>query len=150
MATSLAAQAGPTHTVSVCTSAADYDDLIDHPVEMGDFDAGQSFEACGVPHDMVALTGRFDCERRAPRARDLEAHLRIPTFRFWGEPAPMDYYLFQVMVVGDGYGGLEHRASTSLVAKRDSLPKPGQEGDQRRLPRVSSACAATSISTPGT
>jgi predicted metalloprotease with PDZ domain len=28
--------------------------------------------------------------------------------------------------VGDGYGGLEHRASTSLIAKRDSLPKPGE------------------------
>ena len=39
----------------------------------------------------------------------------------------MDYYLFQVMVVGDGYGGLEHRASTSLVCKRDSLPQTGQE-----------------------
>jgi predicted metalloprotease with PDZ domain len=38
----------------------------------------------------------------------------------------MDYYQFQVIVVGEGYGGLEHRASTSLIAKRDSLPKSGQ------------------------
>jgi predicted metalloprotease with PDZ domain len=104
--------------------ALDYDDLIDHPVEMGDFTL-ISFEACGVPHDIV-LTGRFECD--GPRlAADLkticEHHIR-----FFGEPAPMDYYQFQVMVVGEGYGGLEHRASTSLVAKRDSLPKPGQDG----------------------
>jgi len=104
--------------------ALDYDDLIDHPVEMGRF-ALISFEACGVPHDVV-LTGRFECDE-ARLAADLqkicEHHIR-----FFGEPAPMDYYLFQVMVIGDGYGGLEHRASTSLVAKRDSLPKPGQAG----------------------
>jgi len=104
--------------------ALDYDDLIDHPVEMGDFTL-IAFEACGVPHDIV-LTGRFECDE-ARLAADLkticEHHIR-----FFGEPAPMDYYQFQVMVVGDGYGGLEHRASTSLVAKRDSLPKLGQAG----------------------
>ncbi|MEM7562713.1 MAG: PDZ domain-containing protein, partial [Pseudomonadota bacterium] len=103
--------------------AQDYDDLIDHPVEMGTFRL-ISFEACGVPHD-IALTGRFECDEDR-LAQDLkticEHHIR-----FFGEPAPMDYYLFQVMVVGDGYGGLEHRASTSLVAARASLPKPGQD-----------------------
>ena len=103
--------------------ALDYDDLIDHPVEMGNFTRIE-FEACGVPHDII-LTGRFECDQ-ARLANDLkticEHHIR-----FFGEPAPMDYYQFQVMVVGEGYGGLEHRSSTSLVAKRDSLPKPGQK-----------------------
>ena len=102
--------------------ALDYDDLIDHPVELGDF-TQFSFEACGVPHDII-LSGRFECDETR-LAADLkticEHHIR-----FFGEPAPMDYYQFQVLVVGDGYGGLEHRASTSLIAKRDSLPKPGQ------------------------
>jgi len=104
--------------------ASDYDDLIDHPVEMGEF-VQIAFEACGVPHDVV-LTGRFelDGERLAADLKKIcEQHIR-----FFGEPAPMDYYLFLVMVVGDGYGGLEHRASTSLVASRASLPKPGQTG----------------------
>ena len=36
--------------------------------------------------------------------------------------APFDRYLFQVTAVGDGYGGLEHRASTSLLCQRDELP----------------------------
>ena len=104
--------------------ALDYDDLIDHPVEMGVF-TRIPFEACGVPHDII-LTGRFECDQ-ARLAADLkticEHHIR-----FFGESAPMDYYQFQVMVVGEGYGGLEHRASTSLLASRASLPKPGQVG----------------------
>ncbi len=103
--------------------AADYDDLIDHPVEMGEFRQIR-FEACGVPHDII-LTGRFDCDEDR-LARDLtricEHHIR-----FFGEPAPVDYYQFQVLVVGDGYGGLEHRASTSLMCSRDSLPNKGEE-----------------------
>jgi len=31
------------------------------------------------------------------------------------------------MVVGEGYGGLEHRASTSLLCSRDDLPRKGEE-----------------------
>ncbi len=101
--------------------AADYDELIDHPVEMGNFGV-ISFEACGVPHDVV-VAGRYSCDE-ARLAADLQA-ICEQHIRFFGEPAPMDYYQFQAMIVGDGYGGLEHRASTSLVARRASLPQPG-------------------------
>ena len=45
-----------------------------------------------------------------------------------GARAPFDRYLFQVTAVGDGYGGLEHRASTSLLCRRDELPQPGVDG----------------------
>ncbi len=102
--------------------AQDYDDLIDHPVEMGEFQQIR-FEACGVPHDII-LTGRFNCDENR-LANDLsricEYHIR-----FFGEPAPVDYYQFQVLVVGEGYGGLEHRRSTSLICSRDSLPQLGE------------------------
>lgn len=103
--------------------AADYDELVDHPVEMGTFDLVQ-FQAGGVPHD-VAVTGRHsgDLDRFA---RDL-AVICQHHVDFWGGDAPMDRYLFQLTVVGDGYGGLEHRASTSLIAKRDDLPAPGDD-----------------------
>ena len=105
-------------------SASDYDELIDHPVEMGVFTRIR-FEACGIPHDII-LSGRFRCDE-ARLKNDLrkicEYHIR-----FFGEPAPMDYYQFLVMVVGQGYGGLEHRSSTSLLCGRDSLPQPGQIG----------------------
>ena len=51
-------------------------------------------------------------------------------------PAPFDRYLFQIAAVGNGYGGLEHRTSTSLCCKRDELPAPGVAeitDDYRRL-----------------
>ena len=103
-------------------TAKDYDELIDHPVEMGEFQQLR-FEACGIPHDII-LTGRYTCDE-VRLARDLkcicEHHMR-----FFGGPAPVNYYQFQVLVVGDGYGGLEHRCSTSLVCSRDSLPQPGE------------------------
>ncbi len=103
-------------------SAQNYDELIDHPVEMGDFEL-ITFSACGVRHDVV-LTGQFECDNER-LAKDLsiicEQHIRM-----FGEPAPMDRYLFLVMVVVDGYGGLEHRSSTSLMCSRDDLPQPGQ------------------------
>ena len=102
--------------------AEDYDELIDHPVEMGRFQTIR-FEACGVAHDVI-LSGRFRCDE-SRLAKDLtticEHHIG-----FFGEPAPMAYYQFQVIVVGDGYGGLEHRSSTSLMCSRDSLPQPGE------------------------
>ena len=104
-------------------AAADYDELVDHPVEMGSFEVG-SFEAGGVPHEVV-FTGRHyaDIERICRDLKPLcEGHIAM-----FGELPAMERYLFQVMVVGDGYGGLEHRASTSLVCSRDDLPRKGEE-----------------------
>ena len=34
----------------------------------------------------------------------------------------MKSYLFQILAVGDGHGGLEHRASTTLLCARQGLP----------------------------
>ena len=34
----------------------------------------------------------------------------------------MQRYVFMTMAVGDGYGGLEHRASTALICNRNDLP----------------------------
>lgn len=100
--------------------AQDYDELIDHPVEMGTF-ALFSFEACGVQHD-VAITGIHQVDQKR-LCEDLQKICQTQ-IRFFGEPAPMNYYLFLVTVVGEGYGGLEHRASTSLLCSRNDLPKP--------------------------
>ncbi|MFC5550039.1 M61 family metallopeptidase [Massilia aerilata] len=102
--------------------AADYDELIDHPVEMGDF-ALASFKAHGIPHDIV-VTGRvpnLDMERLQ---QDLKAicETQIAFFEPKTKKAPMDRYVFLTMAVGDGYGGLEHRASTALICARNDLP----------------------------
>ena len=103
--------------------AGSYDELIDHPVEMGRFELGV-FDVCGVPHE-VAITGRHRAD--LPRLYDDLRTLCEHHVRFFGEPAPMDRYLFQVTAVDDGYGGLEHRASTSLLCSRGDLPKPGEK-----------------------
>jgi predicted metalloprotease with PDZ domain len=98
--------------------AASYDELIDHPVEMGRFTRAR-FMACGVPHDVV-ITGqhRADMDRLC---RDL-SKICEAEIRFFGEPAPFERYVFLVTAVGNGYGGLEHRASTSLLCAREDLP----------------------------
>jgi predicted metalloprotease with PDZ domain len=36
-------------------------------------------------------------------------------------------HLFLVTAVGEGYGGLEHRASAALLCARDDLPQPGMK-----------------------
>lgn len=100
--------------------AANWDELIDHPVEMGDFDQ-LDFTACGVTHEMVLAGGaRFDRERlAADLAKICQYQLEL-----FGEPAPVPRYVFQVALTESGYGGLEHRASTALMASRKSLPSP--------------------------
>jgi predicted metalloprotease with PDZ domain len=97
--------------------AASYDELIDHPVETSDF-ALAAFEASRVPHE-IAVTGRHDADLGRV-AGDL-ARVCQWQIDLFGE-APFDRYLFQVTAVGDGYGGLEHRSSTSLLCRRDELP----------------------------
>ena len=106
--------------------AANYDELIDHPVEMGRFDLVQ-FEAGGARHD-IAVTGRHrgDLSRLAC---DVKRICQSQIDLYAGEPAaraPVDHYVFQLLVLGEGHGGLEHRASTSLVCKRDALPVPDE------------------------
>jgi predicted metalloprotease with PDZ domain len=103
--------------------AENYDALIDHPVELGTFTLSR-FEAQGVPHD-VAITGRHNTD--LPRLTGDLQRICAWQIAFFGTPAPMDHYLFQVMAVGEGYGGLEHRSSTSLICSRDDLPHPRME-----------------------
>ncbi|PHV11174.1 M61 family metallopeptidase [Chitinimonas sp. BJB300] len=103
--------------------AGNYDELIDHPVEIGDFALIQ-FKACGVPHDIV-LAGRLpkiDSKRLARDTKKICEH----QIRMFGEPAPFERYVFMTFVSGEGYGGLEHRASTALMCARDDLPKEGE------------------------
>ena len=102
--------------------ASDHDELIDHPVEMGEFTRA-SFRACGVPHDIV-ITGRHAADTRRLQ-RDLK-RLCGHHVRFFGGSAPMKRYVFLVTAVGEGYGGLEHRASTALLCSRDDLPREGE------------------------
>lgn len=102
--------------------ADDYADLIDHPVEIGALDTLE-FAVEGIPHRM-AIYGRQHADKER-LSRDLE-RICHQHARMFGE-LPLDRYLFLVMAVGDGYGGLEHRYSTSLLCNRDDLPAPGED-----------------------
>ncbi len=119
--------------------AKDYDELIDSPVEMGNFMLGQ-FEACGVPHE-IAITGKvpnLDLKRIEDDLRKI-CETEIAFFEPETRKAPVSRYVFFVMVVKNGYGGLEHRASTALLCSRSSLPaknraeNPAQKIDEDYL-----------------
>ncbi len=103
---------------------ADYDELVDHPVELGRFWRGE-FSARGVSHEFVVAGAwpGFDGARLLADARRIcEAQIG-----FWhgrGKP-PFGRYVFLLNAVDDGYGGLEHRASTALICARRQLPRQG-------------------------
>jgi len=104
--------------------AADYDELIDHPVEMGAL-TWLHFDVRGVRHEM-AINGRHDCDTER-LARDLQKACEAHCALFGDRKPPFDRYVFLTTVVGEGYGGLEHRASTALLASRDDLPFVGMK-----------------------
>ncbi|MTW13610.1 PDZ domain-containing protein [Pseudoduganella eburnea] len=110
--------------------AGNYDELIDSPVEMGTFEMA-SFKALGVQHDVV-FTGRVPNLDIARVCADLKkiCETQIAFFEPRTKKAPMDRYVFMTMVTGDGYGGLEHRASTALFCSRSDLPTTAQKGKE--------------------
>ncbi|WP_179403156.1 M61 family metallopeptidase [Burkholderia guangdongensis] len=106
--------------------ASNYDELVDHPVTFGEFELA-TFDAHGVQHD-VAIAGRvarLDMERLcADLKRVCEAQIAL--FEPKSKQAPMARYVFMTQAVSDGYGGLEHRASTALICNRTDLPVKGR------------------------
>ena len=109
-------------------AAPDYDALADHPFELGRFWRG-SFVACGVAHEFVvagAWPGFDGARLLADTRRICETQIA-----FWhganarGRDLPFDRYVFLLNAVDEGQGGLEHRASTALLAPRRKLPRIG-------------------------
>jgi predicted metalloprotease with PDZ domain len=105
-------------------SACDYAELIDHPVEIGSLTIGE-FQVDGIPH-VIAIRGntRADMARLCHDIQTLCSH----HMKMLGAPADLDRYVFLLHAPGSGYGGLEHRWSSSLVCDRDSLPIRGDDG----------------------
>ena len=99
-------------------TADDYAALIDHPVEIGHLLIGE-FEVNGISH-AIAIRGqtRVDIARLC---HDLQ-RVCAQHISLLGVPENLDRYIFLLHSPGNGYGGLEHRWSSSLVCARDDLP----------------------------
>lgn len=106
--------------------AQDYDELVDHPVTLGRFELA-TFKAHGVPHDIVIAgrTTRVDMDRLAADLKRI-CEAQIALFEPRTKKAPVERYMFMTQAVSDGYGGLEHRASTALICNRTDLPVLGR------------------------
>jgi predicted metalloprotease with PDZ domain len=104
--------------------AADYDELTDHPFELGRFWRGE-FVAGGVPHEFV-VSGAWPHFDGARLLADAE-RICSAQIRFWHGEArpPFERYVFMLNASEEGYGGLEHRASTALICGRKELPRTG-------------------------
>ncbi|WPE17197.1 peptidase M61 [Candidatus Thioglobus autotrophicus] len=100
--------------------APNYQDLVDHPVEMADFTLFD-FQVAGVEHQM-AITGVHNTDI-ARLKQDLKTICNHHV-GFFNNDTPFDDYLFLTLVKTKGYGGLEHKNSTSLICSRKELPTP--------------------------
>ena len=122
--------------------AAHYDELADSPFELGAFWEG-TFAVRGQHGDIVhrlvvsGAAATFDSARLLTDTKTI-----VETeMAFWhgaGRTGASDHsnlpiidlaskgYVFMLRVVADGYGGLEHKHSTALIAKRSDLPRVGQ------------------------
>jgi len=103
--------------------AQDYEDLLDHPVGMGEFQIIRWISG-GIPHSM-AIQGCINSVDVKRLAQDLQAicTCTINLFEPKTKQAPFRSYLFLTNAVLNGYGGLEHRNSTALLCRRDQIPQ---------------------------
>ena len=89
-----------------------------------------------MPHEFVVAGALPDFDGETPARRHASASARPRSRSGTARAArpPFDRYLFLLNAVDEGRGGLEHRASTALVAsprRRPARAAPGQRGRRR-------------------
>lgn len=104
--------------------ADDYQQLIDCPVAIGEFDCTE-FTVEGVTHHLVFTSQHFGDTQRLSRdvAKLCQHHITL-----FGE-VPFKEYWFITHLLESGFGGLEHKNSTILQASRFDLPNPQKPGE---------------------
>ena len=94
-------------------SSADYDELADHPIQLGRF-VRRSFKVEGIPFEAIWVgdpAPRCDVDAETQRLR----RGSIPAIKMM-KTVPFKRYLYLIhLEVGDFGGGLEHRASTTIA-----------------------------------
>ncbi|MBT6539181.1 MAG: PDZ domain-containing protein [Francisellaceae bacterium] len=99
-------------------TAKNYWDLIEHPFAVGDFQCIE-FKVNKVPHSCVIMDAdiAFDQDRlRNDVVKACEGQVK-----FW-KSMPIDRYIFFLGVEPQGYGGIEHTYSSSLLCSYNQLP----------------------------
>jgi predicted metalloprotease with PDZ domain len=118
-------------------TADNYQDLIDHPVEMADFTRFE-FSVASIPHAMT-ITGEHSTDiarLQSDLKRICQHHIG-----FFGGHIPFDNYLFLTLVTTQDYGGLEHKKSSSLICARKELPIQGKPEISPEYIRFLALCA---------
>ena len=105
--------------------AENYDELLDHPVLMGQLDV-LKFTQSGVDFELVFAGGHHADTGRI--VEDLKKICRHHIELFADMP-PVSRYLFLTLLTDDGFGGLEHRDSTALLYSREDLPQIYQKNE---------------------
>ncbi len=98
--------------------ADNYAALIDHPVLFGEYDI-VPFTVNDIQFELILAGGHnADCERMANDLTKIcQHHLQL-----FPQNVPINRYLFITLLTHDGFGGLEHNSSTTLMYARDDLP----------------------------
>ncbi|HLO86107.1 MAG TPA: peptidase M61, partial [Nostocaceae cyanobacterium] len=93
--------------------AADFDTLVDSPFEIGNHQWYQ-FEVLGKTHEL-AIWGEGNFQPRR-LITDFQKIIEVEAQMFGG--LPYDRYVFLLHLLGQAYGGLEHKNSCSLIYQR--------------------------------
>lgn len=112
------AQASTDSGSAVRLHVEDLDHAIDSPVLVGT-PMRLEFEVLGVPHAIV-LDGLGSVAPPESLVADLQRIVTTAASVF-GDKLPYERYVFLALFAGEGYGGLEHRDSTTLLMPRTSL-----------------------------
>ncbi len=100
-----------------CFVAVDYDELVDSPFEVGTHEL-VTMQACGKPH-RIAIWGAFPVPH--DRLTTDVAKIVEKAAELFDGAVPYDDYTFIVLSSPGGYGGLEHRKSTTVLTSPFSL-----------------------------
>lgn len=103
----------PTLEADNTFEAPDFDTLVDSPFEIGR-QAVYEFEVLTKPHQLAVWgEGNLEPERLIP---DIQKLIQVEADLFGG--LPYDRYLFLLHLSSQGFGGLEHKSSCSLIYQR--------------------------------
>jgi predicted metalloprotease with PDZ domain len=98
--------------------ASHYEELIDHPVLMGEFDIFP-FSTADVEFELILAGGhQADVKRITTDLTKICQH----HIDFFGDTPPVNRYLFITLLTDNAFGGLEHISSTALMYSRNDLP----------------------------